>query len=163
MLGTILSVKLNWATNSQVIIHQVILGLKKTIEGSPVPVVLELELTAESSGGLDETQMGFWLGGCGVHLRIAFLTGGVDAVGLETRSHPFSLFYWSSSLMDVSYNRLFWDISLHSNRSGTIAFKVTFSVLIIFFFSFLLVLATASSFIFSSVLLFGGLGVGRRA
>lgn len=59
MLGTILFVKLNCAINSQVIIHQVILGLEKTIGGSPVPVVLELELTAESSGGLDETQMGF--------------------------------------------------------------------------------------------------------
>lgn len=59
MLGTILFVKLNGVTNSQVIIHQVILGLEKTIEGSSVPVVLKLELTAESSGGLDETQMDF--------------------------------------------------------------------------------------------------------
>lgn len=162
MLGTILFVKLNWATNSQVIIHQVILGLEKAIEGSPVPVVLELELTAESSGGLDETQMGFWFGGCGVHLRIAFLTGGVEAVGLETIDLIHSLYFTGAAV---------WWMWAITGYSGTLVYtqmeaeplhlKWLFQFSLSFFF-FLLVLATASSFIFSSVMLFGGLGVGRR-
>lgn len=63
-------------------------------------VVLGLELSAESSGGLDETQIGFGLGGYGVHLRIAFIkiNGGVDAVDLETRDLIHSLYFTGATV-----------------------------------------------------------------
>lgn len=52
----------------------------------------------------------------------------------DYRPCSFSSFYRGNCLMDVSYNMLFCDISVDTDRSWTIAFKVTFSIVILFFF-----------------------------
>lgn len=104
----------------------------------------------------------FCFRGCGVHLRTVFLIGDVDTVGLKTIDLVHFLHFTGATVWWMwAIDMLFYDISVDSNRSWTIAFKVTFPIVIIFFF-FLLVLVKVGNSSSSSVVLLGSLEVGRR-